>query len=38
MTIQEHIRKYIDSQPESKSADIEVLHNCILNLFLKCKL
>lgn len=38
MTIQEHIRNYIDSQPESKNADIEVLHNCILNLLPKCKL
>ncbi len=38
MNIQEQIKKYIDSQPEPKRADIEVLHQCILQALLKCKL
>ena len=38
MKIQEQIKEYIDSQPESKRADIEVLHQQILNAMPKCKL
>ncbi len=38
MNIQEQIQKYIDSQPEPKRADIEVLHKRILQVLPKCKL
>lgn len=38
MNIQEQIKKYIDSQPEPKRADIEVLHKRILQVLPKCKL
>ena len=38
MNIQEQIKKYIDSQPEPKRADIEVLHKRILQTLPKCKL
>jgi hypothetical protein len=38
MNIQEQIKKYIDSQPEPKRADIEVLHKRILQALPKCKL
>jgi hypothetical protein len=36
--IQEQIKKYIDNQPESKRADIEVLHQRITQALPKCKL
>lgn len=32
MNLQEQIKSYIDSQPESKKADLETLHNRILQL------
>lgn len=32
MNLQEQIKSYIDSQPESKRADLETLHNRILQL------
>jgi hypothetical protein len=38
MNIEEHIKKYIDSQPEPKRADIEALHKRILQVLPKCKL
>ena len=38
MNIQEQIKIYIDSQPEQKRADIEVLHKRILQALPKCKL
>ena len=38
MNIQEQIKKYIDSQPEPKRADIEALHKRILQALPKCKL
>jgi hypothetical protein len=38
MNIQEQIKKYIDSQPESKRTDIEILHQRILQIMPKCKL
>ncbi len=38
MNIQEQIKKYIDSQPEPKRSDIEVLHKRILEALPKCKL
>ncbi len=38
MNIQEQIKKYIESQPEPKRADIEVLHKCMLQALPKCKL
>ena len=38
MNIKEQIKKYIDSQPEPKRADIEVLHKRILQVLPKCKL
>lgn len=38
MTIQENIKNYINSQPEPKRAEIEALHNRILQLLPKCKL
>ena len=38
INIQEQIKKYIDSQPAAKSADIGVLHKRILQLLPKCKL
>ena len=38
MSIQEQIKKYIDSQPESKRADMEALHQRILQTLPKCKL
>ncbi len=36
--IQEQIKKYIDSLPEPKHADIETLHQRILQALPKCKL
>ena len=38
MNVQEQIKKYTDSQLESKRADIETLHQRILQLMPKCKL
>lgn len=38
MSIQEQIRKYIDSQSEPKRADIEALHQRILQALPACKL
>ena len=38
MNIQEQIKKYIDSQPESKRADIEALHESILLSLPNCNL
>ena len=38
MSIQEQIKKYIDSLPESKRVDIEALHQRILKTLPKCKL
>ena len=38
MSIQEQIKKYIDSLPESKRVDIEALHQRILKALPKCKL
>ncbi|MBA4153666.1 DUF1801 domain-containing protein [Flavobacterium sp.] len=37
MNLQEQIKKYIDSLPEPKQADIESLHERILLLMPKCK-
>lgn len=37
MNLQEQIKKYIDSLPEPKQADIESLHQKILLLMPKCK-
>ncbi|QHT68120.1 DUF1801 domain-containing protein [Rhodocytophaga rosea] len=38
MNIQEQIKEYIATQPESKRADIEALHKRILQVLPKCKL
>ena len=38
MNIQVQIKQYIDSQPELKRADIESLHQHILQVLPKCKL
>ena len=38
MSVQEQIKKYIDSQPEAKRADMEALHQRILQTMPKCKL
>lgn len=38
MNIQEQIKKFIDSQPEPKRAEIETLHKRILQTLPKCKL
>jgi hypothetical protein len=38
MNIQEQIKKYIDSQPESKRSDMKALHRIILEAIPKCKL
>jgi len=38
MSIQEQIKGYIASQPDTKRSDIETLHNRILQLLPKCKL
>jgi len=38
MNIQEQIIKYIDSQPEPKRSDMQVLHQTILQLMPACKL
>lgn len=33
MDIQEQIKNYIDSQPDKKRSDIEILHKCMLKIF-----
>ena len=38
MNVQGQIKKYIDSLPEPKRSDIELLHKHILQLLPKCKL
>ena len=38
MSVQEQIKKYITSQPEPKSSDMEELHRHILQALPKCKL
>ncbi len=38
MNIQEQIKNHIDSQPEPKRTEMEILHNRILKLLPKCKL
>jgi hypothetical protein len=38
MSIQEQIKKYIDTQPVSKRTDLEILHQSILRLMPGCKL
>ncbi|MGF7233188.1 DUF1801 domain-containing protein [Arachidicoccus sp.] len=38
MDVQEQIKNYIDSQPELKRVDIEMLHKRILKLLPRCKL
>lgn len=38
MSIQEQIKNYIDSQTETKSADLETLHKRMIQLLPKCKL
>ncbi|HEX2786891.1 MAG TPA: DUF1801 domain-containing protein [Ignavibacteria bacterium] len=38
MSIQEQIKKYIDSQPEPKRSDMQALHRIILQIMPKCKL
>jgi Domain of unknown function (DU1801) len=38
MNVQEQIKKYITSQPESKRSDMQALHRLILQLMPACKL
>ncbi|HNP47948.1 MAG TPA: DUF1801 domain-containing protein [Bacteroidia bacterium] len=38
MSVQEEIKKYIASQPEAKSEEMQKLHSMILKLKPKCKL
>ncbi len=38
MTVRRRIKEFIASQPESKRADVEDLHNLILKVSPKCKL
>src|ERR1700753_33368 len=38
MKVEEQIKQYINSQPESKRADMEALHKRILKIMPKCKL
>jgi hypothetical protein len=38
MTIQEQIKKYIDSQPEPKRSDMQALHGIILQVMPACRL
>ena len=38
MNVQEQIKAYIDSQPESKSSDMQELHRIILKVMPACKL
>jgi hypothetical protein len=38
MSVQEQIKKYIDSQPEPKRSDMQALHRTILQVMPACKL
>ena len=38
MNVKEEIKKYIASQPEAKSSDMQALHSAILKLMPACKL
>ncbi|MBS1551135.1 MAG: hypothetical protein JST15_03580 [Bacteroidetes bacterium] len=38
MNVHEQIKKYINSQPEQKRSDMQVLHKLILQILPKCKL
>ena len=38
MKVQEEIKKYIASQPDSKRSDIQALHRVILQIMPACKL
>lgn len=38
MTIQEQIKNYITSQPETKCSDMQALHSIILKVMPRCKL
>jgi hypothetical protein len=38
MSIQEQIKKYIASQPDSKRSDMQTLHRLILQIIPECKL
>lgn len=38
MKVQDQINEYIAAQPESKGADLEILHKHLLKLLPKCKL
>lgn len=38
MNIQEQIKEYISTQPETKRADIDALHSRVLQVMPKCKL
>lgn len=38
MNVQEQIKKYIASQPESKRSDMQALHSNILQVMPRCKL
>jgi hypothetical protein len=38
MTLEEQIKKYIDSQPEAKRSDMQALHRNILRVVPGCKL
>ena len=38
MNIQEQIKNYVSSQPDTKRSDIETLNNLIVTAFPKCKL
>jgi hypothetical protein len=38
MTIQEQIKRYIDSQPEPKRSDMQALHGIILKVMPACRL
>lgn len=38
MTVQEHIKEYIASQPEPKRADMQELHRTIMELMPECRI
>jgi hypothetical protein len=38
MKVQDHIKEYVDSQPEPKRSEMQALHNKILKALPKCKL
>ena len=38
MTVEKQIKEYIESQPESKSSDMQALHRIILDVMPACKL